>query len=138
MSNNKGFIFLNQVLDVNNFQPASEITLIRGNDSTLYFQIVDAGSFEDCVESYKRVMPQGTTIEVQVTFLDVDETFTIERMATQPFPDDKSIWSVEILSTDRLAPNSMMVSLIVDGEEELLMSLADLRFSGTGKRNQFC
>lgn len=138
MSTNKGFILLDRVLDVNNFQPVNELHLIRGNQSTLYFQIVDWQSFKDCIESYKRVMPQGANIEVKVTFLDIDEAFTVERMASQPFPDDRSIWSVEVLSTDQLAPNSMMVSLLVDGDEELLMGLGDLRFSDTGKRNQFC
>ncbi len=135
---NKGFIFLDKVVNVNQFDQALELELVRGNEGKIFFQIVDSDSFDDCAEVYRRVLPQGTTLEVNVTFLDINENFTVERAAAQPFADDKSIWCVDVLATDRFAPNSMMVSLVVDGVEEILVGLGELRFRDTGKRAQFC
>ena len=134
----KGFILLDKVKDINSFEEVSELELVSGNASRVYFQIVDANSFSECAETYRRVMPQCATLDVKVTFLDIDEEFTIERVATQAFADDKSIWYVNILETDQLAPNSMMVSIECDDKEETLVGLSELRFRATGKKTQFC
>lgn len=44
--------------------------------------------------------PAGSTLAV--TFLNVDDSKKLTRPASQPFPQDPSIWSVAILPSDPL------------------------------------
>jgi hypothetical protein len=89
---------------VNAFKYGTEILNIAGDAVTIYFQLVDSQK-TSLVCGYSnygmRYIPvSGSTL--QVTFLNIDDaiqTPTI-RYATNPYADDRSIWAVNILSTD--------------------------------------
>jgi len=90
--------FLKNVADVNCFQYVDEWDISEGSAQTLYFQVVD--KLKDDI----RYLSQATTLSVSVTFLSIDTDEEIEKTATQPFSDDKSIWCVS-LDADEV-PNS--------------------------------
>ena len=98
--------FLKNVENVNSFQYVPQWDISEGSAQSLYFQIIDKQK-EDI-----RYMPQDAPITVKVFFLSIDDDQIIEKTATQPFTDDKSIWKIDLLVTD--VPNSGAVKFSVD------------------------
>jgi hypothetical protein len=95
------------LIDVNNlnsFKYGTEIVSVSGDAITLYFQLVDSQKtslFCGYSNYGMRYIPlAGSTL--QVTFLNVDDAIQTPtvRYASNPFADDRSIWSVAILPTD--------------------------------------
>ena len=102
--------FLKNVENINNFQYASQWDIAEGSAQTLYFQIIDK------LKDDLRYISQATiTDSVTVTFLSIDDNSEIVKIATQPWPDDKSIWRIN-LAVDEV-PNSGAVkfSITEDG-----------------------
>lgn len=102
--------FLKNVADVNNFQYADQWDIAEGSAQRLYFQIVDK------LKDDLRYMSQATVIDfVTVTFLSIDDDSEITKTATQAWSDDKSIWYIDLATTE--VPNSGAVkfSITEDG-----------------------
>ncbi len=102
--------FLNDVSSVNSYERVTAAEIYAGDSQTIYVQLIDA-SLDRSDQSFnppgRRYMPPaGST--VKVTFLNIDDKKTINRTASQPFPQDPSIWSIPILSSDPLAGTSAM------------------------------
>jgi len=131
---------LDSVHSVNSFVEAEEITLIRGNAETLYFRLftekASCSLFSDpCLRRY---IPQGTTILVEVKFDHVDDEYVVRRVATNPYADDTSIWSVPLLATDRISFNSMEITLVEDGQESSFAVETDIATQEVGPSRRFC
>lgn len=102
------FKFLVDVCDVNNFKHTRELRFIKGNQQVIYFQLqsVKSDGF------HLRYMPQGVDANnVMVSFDNLDDSKVIQRMAAQPFPEDPSIYSVIVGSSDCIAYDGMTVTL---------------------------
>lgn len=107
---------LNDVANVNSFEYADAVSWTEGDQVTLYLQLIDASLDTDTRGFYpagRRYMPPATsTLSVQIQ--NIDSSKVITRTATQPFPEDASIWSVTVLSTD-----------LIHGSPQLLLTLTE-------------
>lgn len=96
--------FLRDVASVNSFEYATQVEFHQGDAQNIYFQLVD-GSVDTVDKGYmpagRRYMPNALAT-VQVTFKNVDDAKQFTRAATKPFPEDTSIWLVQVLPTDPL------------------------------------
>lgn len=90
---------LTSVANVNNFDYATEVKMTKGNAKTIYFRLVDSEQHEDNTPAGLRYIPAaGATVSVD--FLSLNDANEVTRLASNPFSEDTSIWSVPILSTD--------------------------------------
>jgi hypothetical protein len=104
--------FLKNVANVNTFQYASQWNISEGSSQVLYFQFVDK------LKDDLRYMSQADVIdEVSVTFLNIDEASEIVKVATQAFPDDRSIWTITLESDEVPNPGAAKFSITEDGQE---------------------
>jgi hypothetical protein len=98
--------FLQDVGGVNAFSYAANLQLGAKSATTLYFQLVDTSVG-------RRFMPAaGATVTIILNNLDNSKKIT--RIASQPFAQDASIWSVPILNTDLLTGGTVEVQLILN------------------------
>lgn len=107
---------LKDVANVNSFEYAQQFSWTEGDALTVYFQLIDAAldtAHEGFDPAGRRYMPPATTT-LQVKFENIDDARTVTRMATQPFPEDASIWAVQILATDRLRGTPQMRLTMVE------------------------
>lgn len=96
--------FLNQVSSVNAFEYVSNAQWTAGDTVTLYFQLIDL-NLDKPVQGFqpagRRYMPAaGATLSVKLD--NINDAIAVTRSATQPYPQDSSIWAVQILSTDTI------------------------------------
>ena len=105
--------FLNDVGSVNVYQYDDELAITSGNATTIYFQLIDASvnkSGDGFNPPGRRYMPaSGATLTV--TFTSINDDNEVERLASQPYADDKSIWSVSVLASDEIEPGTVVVEL---------------------------
>ena len=89
-------------MGVNDFVYATEIQSTVGTPIDLYFQLFDAeknlSSHGWNPDGLRYMPPVNSTL--QVIFQNVDDLGVINRFASQPFPQDPSIWKVTVLATD--------------------------------------
>lgn len=95
---------LDNVCNVNDFGQVDSIELIRGNPYRLYFQVVQPN------KDGLRYVP-STPFSGLVKFQHTDNAKKISRAAVNPFPEDTSIWYVDLLATDEIQFNSMTFQL---------------------------
>lgn len=95
---------LDKVCNVNHFEEVETIELIRGNPYSLYFRIVQPSSHG------LRFIPAAGATGI-AKFVHNDDSKKISRAAINPFPEDKSIWKIDILPTDEIQFNSMTFQL---------------------------
>jgi hypothetical protein len=95
---------LDGVLNVNNFSEVFGVTLQPGESGKIYFQ------FYDNTSKLRYIPASGCTVSVGFSHFNSLKAIN-NRPATQTFPDDRSIWSVDIMSTDEIMADSMFVSL---------------------------
>jgi len=105
------------VEDVNDFQYGVVIEGVHGNALDCFVQLVNA---EKNLERYGfsppglRYIPAvGSTLEVHV--LNVDRCKSFRRFATNPFPQDTSIWKFSLLPTDPLSCTVSLKFVLTDG-----------------------
>jgi len=106
------FKYLEDVCDVNDFYEVDTIELLQGEAATIYFRLVTvrASDAEDRLSDVRYLANSGATINVQFQALDSNQI--INRPAVMAFPlDDRSIWSVNILATDKLTFGGMKLTL---------------------------
>lgn len=105
------------VCDVNSFVPGTEVEISAGDTADFYFQLVDTQQLtvgHGYVPAGLRYMPAvGATLAV--TFLNLDSAKQFARSATQPFPQDPSIWKVSILASDPLTGTVSMKFTLNEG-----------------------
>jgi len=96
---------LKNVANVNMFSYTNQWDISEGSAHRLYFQIID--THQDGL----RYMTQAVVYSASVTFLSIDDDEEIVKTATQAFSDDKSIWYIDLLSTE--IPNSGAVKFSI-------------------------
>lgn len=128
---------LDNVCGVNSFDVVEEITLTRGNQYELYFQLATEKSDAQGETTLTRYIPQGVNIAVEVYFDNLDLTYNIKRVATPAFTGDSSIYKVPVLAQDQLMFNSMNVVVIEDGKVLNFIVETDIATIETGDRRKF-
>lgn len=121
-------------LDVNHIHYLDSVTLTANCANTLYMQLVLLDS--DSESNLMRYIPPANAT-LQLRFEHIDSKYVINRLASQPFVnDDRSIWSVQILPTDRIASNGLTAELIIGDNKYPVKVLNELRIetlSGKGR-----
>ena len=128
---------LDNVCNVNDFQEVETIELIRGNPYTLYFRVVQPNKSN--LRYIPATPPAATGL---VKFKHLEDGKSVSRAASNPFPEDTSVWSVPILPTDEIqfdsmtfrltegtTPNQKVYTMNVDG---------DIVTVDTDTRKNFC
>jgi len=108
---------LEHVSDVNNFDYSTQIHCTEGDAPTIYLQLIDLS--QDRVDhgfspAGRRYVPAaGATL--QVVFDHINDTRKVTRVASQPFPQDPSIWAVPLLPTDGLKGTVNLKLTLIEG-----------------------
>jgi len=109
--------FLNDVANVNSFEYAQVGQFTEGEASSVYFQLIDAsvdGALKGFSPAGRRYIPAtGATLSVVVN--SIDDSVKITRAATNPFPDDRSIWKLDFLSTDKITGTASLQLTLTEG-----------------------
>lgn len=107
---------LNDVASVNSFEFNNEVSWYEGDAGYIYFQLTDASLDSDMKgfsPSGRRYMPPAlSTLSVQIQNIDTSKVLT--RTATQPFPEDASIWRIQMLSTDTIHGSPQLLLTLVE------------------------
>jgi hypothetical protein len=110
---------LKNVANVNHFQYEDQVYILEGSTNEFYFRLVDLNKLtygkdsESLPDHPLRYIPAvGATIEVEFDSLFDDEKFTVN--ATQPFPEDRSIWKVQ-LNDDQLPRTGNFIFTLTEG-----------------------
>lgn len=107
---------LNDVANVNSFENADQASWYQGDATVMYIQLVDSSLDTDMKgfsPSGRRYMaPLTSTLTVQLQ--NLDNSKVLSRQAVQPFPEDASIWSIQILSTDVIQGSPQMLLTLVE------------------------
>lgn len=93
---------LRDVSGVNSFEVDQVWETTEGNETSLYFQLIDASldrSSDGFSPSGRRYMPAASS-SLSVVIDSLDDAKRITRYASQPYAQDGSIWKLDILSTD--------------------------------------
>ena len=105
---------LANVANFNSFGFATEVRMTQGNAKTVYFRLVDSEQNETGTPPGIRYIPaSGATISID--FLNIDDSKKFSRAATNPFPEDTSIWAIDLLSTDPLKGTVSLKVNLVEG-----------------------
>lgn len=109
---------LNAVAGVNSFEIVDSARFSQGDTVTIYFQLVDSSldtSSRGFSPSGRRYIP-ATGATLQVILTNIDDAVQVVRYATVAYPaDDRSIWSVSVLSSDKIAGTADMVLKLTEG-----------------------
>jgi hypothetical protein len=95
---------LANVSGINAFSYANQADLTEGDTPIIYFQLVDLTrdrADQGFVPAGRRYVPTALAT-LEVTLDHIDATRKVVRMATQPFPQDPSIWAVTLTTLDKL------------------------------------
>ena len=111
---------LKNVVDINHWQHANQAHISENQANKIYIQLVDlewstkssAEKSSSYLEFPIRYMSEATSIVVKAKFLSIDDSEEFEVTATQPFPDDKSIFKFTLTSAQ--IPNSGNLVIVVD------------------------
>lgn len=109
---------LNAVASVNIYEAVDAVQLNQGDGSKVYFQLIDEMQDREAHgfnPAGRRYMPaSGATL--QVTLQNINNAKQITRAAIMAFPsDDRSIWYLQLLSTDTLAGTCDMLLTLTEG-----------------------
>jgi hypothetical protein len=109
--------FLIDVAGVNSFEYSNSPEWYEGDSQTLYMQLIDASldrPEEGFVPAGRRYIPASGAI-LTVTLMNIDTAKVVERIATQPYQQDGSIWRIEVLPTDPLKGTINVKLKLVEG-----------------------
>jgi hypothetical protein len=109
--------FLNDVANVNSFEYAQVGQFTKGEATSIYFQLIDEsldGALKGFAPAGRRYVPAtGATLSVVVN--SIDDAKKITRVATNPFPDDRSIWKLDFLATDTISGTATLQLTLTEG-----------------------
>ena len=108
-----GAVMLKAVQNVNSFQRSTQVTIRQANPTTLYFQLVDLDQTDSFGQPLRYIPASGSS--VTVTLNSINSANVISRIAGQPYSDDRSIFSFNLLSTDRPSSGNFDISLSEGG-----------------------
>jgi hypothetical protein len=122
--------------NINSFQEVSEISLQQGNPAVLYFRLVDLDQSGD--GKYFRYLPAaGATMTVTLNNLDSNKIVT--KISSMPAAsDDRSVWSISILDSDRFSKNSLEATLVDNGITYKIYFVSEVSQEPSGSDRFFC
>lgn len=119
---------LKNVAGVNNWAYANQASVQEGQANEIYFQIVDWDQIPGTDKSIAlpdaplRYIPQGTVVTLSASFPSIDSAQEFSVVGTQPFPDDKSIWKVTLLSNQVPKSGNFKIKLTEDGNSKNILA----------------
>lgn len=133
------FNFIEDVSSYNDFYEIDEIELTQGEAKSIYLRLilVRPSDSDDKLANIRYLPSIGSTMNVQFMALDSNLAFT--RPATMVFPnDDRSIWKVEILASDKISFGGMKLQLTEGAVTKTIMpsaatKLKTISTDGSGK-----
>jgi hypothetical protein len=130
------FKLLDEVKDVNSFVEVDRKRIVKGNATPVYFRLMQDKS--DSEKDLLRFIPQaGATVTVKFNHIDSEKVLV--RSATMPYADDRSIWKVDLLTTDsNIAHDDMHVTLTQGSSVEDVLAISSIVVIDPGQGNQFC
>lgn len=130
------FKILENVYNANAFEEVREHQIQQGNPDTLYFRIVNQEKDEGYTNALRHLPGVSATVTVKGNHIDTNKSFS--RTASQPFAaDDRSIWSIPILATDRIQFNGLTAVLVDGANTYTLECLTDIQSPVAGGQ-KFC
>lgn len=113
---------MKNIVDINHWQHANQAIIVEGQANSIYIQLVDldwstkaSPEQSAAFNQYPiRYISQATTITVEMQFLNIDDAQEFSVSASQPFPDDKSIWKVDLTSDQIPAAGNMIINVTED------------------------
>lgn len=109
-----GAIMLKSVQNVNSFQRNTQTVIRQGNPTTIYFQLVDLEQTDTYGQPLRYVPASGASITATIN--SINSANVVSRLASQPYSsDDRSIWSLNILSSDSPASGNFDIQLSESG-----------------------
>jgi hypothetical protein len=96
---------LKNVDNINSWNYTPTAVSYQGQTNSIYFQIVD----KDRVDSTRYIPVSGASCSIFFPNLDNAKKLTIQ--ATQPFPQDSSIWMVTIASNQNISSGNVVFNL---------------------------
>ncbi len=101
---------LKNVQSVNSFERTTNVMVRQGNPTTLYIQLIDLEQTDSNGQSLRYMPASGASMTI--TLGSIDSTKGVNRLASQPYSsDDRSIWSLNILSTDQFGQGNINFTL---------------------------
>lgn len=108
---------LKDVANVNVWETDTSLSWTQGDSLTIYFQLVDLNvdkSSQGFNPVGRRYVPaSGATL--QVTIDNIDDAKKVTRFAVQPFANDGSIWSFQIMASDPIRGTPQMRLQLAEG-----------------------
>ncbi len=102
------------VADVNIWEYADEVRFTQGDQTYIYFQLIDAEKDKSAKLPGKRYVPSaGAVLTMVIHSIDIAKTYT--KVATQPFVGDSSIWRIQVLSTDTIVGTASIKLSLTEG-----------------------
>jgi hypothetical protein len=93
---------LNNVTTVNDYDVSTQVAFTQGDSVQLYLVLVDALKDQKLNPPGRRFIPAaGATLTL--TIQNENSVNTVTKVCTQPFPQDPSIWTFQILPADGLS-----------------------------------
>ena len=110
--------FLTDVASINSWEYADVIEFTEGDSITFYFQLIDLNkdkNIDGFVPAGKRYISASGAV-LQCTIENLDDEKIITRNATLAFPsDDRSIWKITILTSDKIRGTANLRLKLTEG-----------------------
>jgi hypothetical protein len=104
---------------INSWEPSTQWLMTEGDSTVLAMQLIDASldrPDQGFMPSGRRYIPDPyATLVVMVE--SIDDNRKVQRIATQPFPQDGSIWTVTILATDPIRGSPQVRLMLTEGSK---------------------
>jgi hypothetical protein len=105
---------LADVADVNHWTAADVAESVEGSTLDLYFQTVDGSVERHNVPAGRRYIPAAGAL-LEVTIETINTAKRVVRAATNPFPEDKSIFKLSLTPADGLVGTFSLKLKLVEG-----------------------
>jgi len=112
-------IFLTGVANVNVYNESEQFQMTEGDTATVYIQLRDLAvqtAFQGYKNPGRRYIPAaGATLSVQIDTMNSANAAVLTKTATQPFPNDPSIWMFTLAATDPVAGTKRIKLRLTEG-----------------------
>jgi hypothetical protein len=104
---------------INSWEPSTQWLMTEGDSTTLAMQLIDASldrPDQGFMPSGRRHIPEpNATLVVMIE--NIDDNRRVQRIATQPYPQDGSIWTVTVLATDPIRGSPQVRLTLTEGSK---------------------
>lgn len=112
-----GVRFLKDVASINSYEYAEVGEFTEGDVVSVYFQLIDI-TLDKAIQGFnpagRRVVP-ATGATLQCVVQNIDDAVKVTRFASNPFPDDRSIWKLDFFATDKCRGTSNLKLALTEG-----------------------